>query len=214
MPELPTEHEIAIAQGEHLLVRPIRPEDEKGLAEMLAQASPEDVRFRCFGAVKDFPHVLAARLARIDRERETTLVAVAEVGEPGAVMGVVHIICERKCPDTAEYDIMVRSDHKGHGLGYQLMQEILNEARRRGLAAVEGYILRENKAMLIMAGELGFKRISVEDDMVCVRAELEPAAAHDCDATGIAPQPPADVLREGRTGLDSPPSTDSASSQS
>jgi acetyltransferase len=173
MPEFPSKHEIAIAQGERLLVRPIRPDDEKALAEMLAQASPDDIRFRCFGAIKDFPHVLAAHLTRIDRARETTLVAVAEEGEPGALLGVVHIICERTHPDIAEYDIMVRSDYKGHGLGYQLMQEILSEARRRGLAAVEGYILRENKTMLIMAREFGFKQVAVHSDMVCVRAELK-----------------------------------------
>ena len=173
----PTEHEITIAKGEHLQVRLIRPEDEEGLALMLAQSSPEDIRFRCFGAVKDFPHVLASRLVHIDRARETTLVAVDEEGGRGAIMGVVHIICERKRPDIAEYDIMIRSDHKGHGLGYELMGEILSEARRRGLAAVEGYILRENRAMLLMARELGFTHISTDADMICVRAELRPAAA-------------------------------------
>jgi acetyltransferase len=176
VPDFPTPHEIAIAGGEHLYVRTIRPEDEQRLAEMLAQASPQDIRFRCFGAIKDFPHTLAARLTRINPERETTLVAVAEEGDPGAILGVVHIICERLHPDTAEYDIMVRSDHKGHGLGYKLMQEILLEARRRGLKAVEGFILRENHTMLVMAGELGFKRVATQDDMITVRAEIEPAS--------------------------------------
>ena len=72
MADEPTEHEITIAKGEHLQVRLIRPEDEEGLALMLAQSSPEDIRFRCFGAVKDFPHVLSSRLVHIDRARETT----------------------------------------------------------------------------------------------------------------------------------------------
>jgi len=67
---------------------------------------------------------------------------------------------------------MVRTDHKGHGLGYRLMQEILDEARRKGLRAVEGFILRDNEAMLLMARELGFTRIAVEDDMVRMRADI------------------------------------------
>jgi acetyltransferase len=172
MSEAPTPHEIAIAGGEHLCVRPIRPEDEQKLAEMLAQASPQDIRFRCLGAIRDFPHTLAARLTRIDPRREATLVAIAEEGEPGAILGVAHIICEREDPDTAEYDIMVRPDHKGHGLGYALMQEILQEARRRGLKAVEGFILRENHTMLVMASELGFKPVETQDEMVTMRAEI------------------------------------------
>jgi acetyltransferase len=172
MMQTAAEHEITIAGGEHLLVRPVQPSDEESLAAMFAQASPEDIRFRCFGAIKDFPHAMASRLTRIDREREVTLVAVAEDGEPGAILGVVHIVCETLHPDTAEYDIMIRSDHKGHGLGYLLMREILAEAGRRGLKAVEGYILRENKAMVIMAREHGFRPVAQEDDMVIMRAEL------------------------------------------
>jgi acetyltransferase len=179
-----TGHEITIAGGERLIVRPVQTSDEALLADMFAQASPEDIRFRCFGAIKDFPHAMAARLTRIDRKREETLVATAEDGEPGAILGVVHLICEARQPDTAEYDIMVRPDHKGHGLGYRLMREILVEARRRGLKAVEGYILRENKTMIIMAREVGFRPVTQEDDMVVMRAELHEAPAVTGTKTG------------------------------
>jgi acetyltransferase len=175
MPDSPNAHEIVIAGDERLVVRPVQPEDEEAFAEMLARASPGDIRFRCFAAVKDFPHVLASRLANIDPQRETTLIAVAE--DSAALMGVVHIVCERVQPDTAEFDIMVRPDHQGHGLGYRLMQEILSEARRRGLSAVEGYVLHENKTMLQMAQELGFNRIETEGEVVRVRADLTPPIA-------------------------------------
>jgi acetyltransferase len=170
MIELP-EHEIAISQGERLLIRPVRRDDEAAIIDMMAMASPEDVRFRCFAAVNDFPHVVAARLVRIDPARETTLVAES-TAEHGRIMGIVHMIDERTEPGVAEYDIMVRPDHKGHGLGYRLMQEILSEARRRGLKAVEGYILCDNEAMLRIAKELGFNKVSVIGDTVCVRHEV------------------------------------------
>jgi acetyltransferase len=192
MVDLPKEREIAIAGGERLLVRPVRRQDETALAEMLGRASPEDIRFRCFGAVKDFPHVLASRLVGIDPKQEATLVALAE--DTGELMGVVHIICERLHPNIAEYDIMVRSDHQGHGLGYRLMQEILSEARRRGLAAVEGYILRDNRTMLAMARELGFKNIATQGDVVLMRAQLAPATAIEVRAKD-APYAPGDASR-------------------
>jgi acetyltransferase len=57
--------------------------------------------------------------------------------------------------EVGEYAIMVRSDFKGKGLGYRLMQEMLAYARARGLARVHGDVLRENSAMLTMARELG-----------------------------------------------------------
>jgi len=196
MTQPPAQREIAIAGGEHLVVRAISAEDEPMLAEMLARASPEDIRFRCFGAIKDFPHTLASRLTHIDPARETTLIAIASEGEEKAIMGVVHIICERQQPDTAEYDIMVRPDHKGHGLGYALMREILAEARRRGLAAVEGYILRDNKPMLVMAREFGFRPVMDEDDMICMRAELRSAEGEQGGATAPARSDAETPLRE------------------
>jgi acetyltransferase len=170
MQELP-DREIAISKGERLLVRPVRREDEAAIVEMMAMASPEDVRFRCFGAIKDFPRMMAARLVRIDPARETTLVAES-TAEGQGIMGIVHMIDERTEPGVAEYDIMVRPDHKGHGLGYRLMQEILSEAGRKGLKAVEGYILWDNDAMRRMAKELGFKEVSLTGDVVRMRHEV------------------------------------------
>ena len=57
---------------------------------------------------------------------------------------------------TGEFAILVRSDLKGRGLGWQLMQLILEYARAEGIGAVEGQVLRGNTTMLEMCKELGF----------------------------------------------------------
>jgi hypothetical protein len=59
------------------------------------------------------------------------------------------------------------------------MHEILGEARRRGLSAVEGYVLRDNKTMLQMAQELGFKRMATEGEVARVRFDLAPSIARE-----------------------------------
>jgi acetyltransferase len=70
---------------------------------------------------------------------------------------------------------MVRSDLKGQGLGYQLMTDILNYARSRGIAHVFGDVLRENTTMLSMARDLGFTIIPDMQDPQVLRV--------DCDLT-------------------------------
>ena len=72
---------------------------------------------------------------------------------------------------------MVRTDQKGHGLGYALMTALLTEARDRGFHAVIGYILRENRAMLQMAAELGFTVVHVEGGVAEMRVDLLKQAA-------------------------------------
>ena len=59
--------------------------------------------------------------------------------------------------ERGEYAILVRSDLKGRGLGYMLMQMIIEYARAEGLKTIEGQVLAENTAMLAMCKELGFE---------------------------------------------------------
>ena len=166
------EHDIEIG-GERLIVRPIRPEDQPRLVEMVARSTPQDVRLRFLGALKEFPHLLAARLSQIDYDREMALVAIATQPGPsqGEILGVSRIVATPE-NDRAEFAVMVRSDMKERGLGFQLMKDILACARRRGIRTIFGDVLRENTTMLKMAGELGFARERVEDGVVRISLGL------------------------------------------
>ena len=149
------ERPITLRDGQTLRVRPIRPEDAPALVEAGRRTSPEDLRLRFFGAMKTLPPWMAARLSQIDYDREMALIAFDpnQAAGPQEILGVVRLICD---PDNTqgEFAIIVRSDQKGHGLGYCLMQEMLAWARRRGLAKVVGEVLMENAAMLHMVSDL------------------------------------------------------------
>jgi acetyltransferase len=63
----------------------------------------------------------------------------------------------------------LRSDLKGHGLGWELMQLIIRYARSEGLNRIEGQVLRENSTMLQMCRELGFRIESdPEEPTICI----------------------------------------------
>ncbi|MGK9170853.1 GNAT family N-acetyltransferase [Inquilinus limosus] len=154
---------LTLRDGREITLRPIRPEDEPAIREMLQRSSPEDVRLRFFSAMRSFSHEFAARLTQIDYDREMALVAEGAEDSRRVLLGAVRIIAD---PDgeAAEYGIMVRSDLKGQGLGHRLMTEIIVYARSRGLKRIFGEVLRENVTMLRMAEELGFAREDVPDE--------------------------------------------------
>ena len=58
--------------------------------------------------------------------------------------------------ETGEYAVLLRSDLKGRGLGWQLMQMIIEYARSEGIKRIEGQVLSENTVMLQMCRQLGF----------------------------------------------------------
>ena len=142
----------------------------------------DDIRLRFFAPMKEISHTFIARLTQIDYDREMALVATDRGPD---IVGVARIVAD---PDNeqAEYAVMVRSDLKGQGLGYQLMTDILDYARSRGIKRVYGDVLRENRTMLAMADDLGFKIVPDMHDPQVMRV--------DCDltkATGSAEAAPA-----------------------
>jgi acetyltransferase len=139
-------------------IRPIRPEDEPLYSSFFARLTPEDQRLRFFTARPDLSHRFLARLTQIDYAREMAFVAVAEA--TGELLGVVRFIAD---PDYVhgEYAVLVRSDLKGSGLGWRLMQHLIAYARAEKIEQLYGYVLAENTTMLRMCCELGF---SVESE--------------------------------------------------
>ena len=88
--------------------------------------------------------------------------------------------------DTAEFAVMVRTDQKGRGLGFQLMTELIAYARSRQLRILYGDVLRENVTMLEMARDLGFvQEDTAAPDIVKVTIDLSAETA----GLPAAPQP-------------------------
>ncbi|HEY9567483.1 MAG TPA: GNAT family N-acetyltransferase, partial [Thalassobaculum sp.] len=152
-------HDIALADGSTATVRPIRPEDEPAIADMLARSSPEDLRLRFFAPIRQLSHESAARLTQIDYGREMAFVAVDGDG----LMGVSRL-AEDPEGETAEFAILVRTDRQMLGLGERLMGDLIDYARDRGIGTLSGTVLTENRRMLALCEKLGFVRGTIPDD--------------------------------------------------
>lgn len=158
------EEDIAMGSGRVLNLRPIRPEDEAAHYEFLSQLAPDDIRFRFFGAVKELPHTQMARLTQIDFDREMAFVAIGEKAGGGTeTLGVVRTVTDPD-NDNCEFAIVIRSDAKGQGLGQILLEKMIRYCRERGTRRMIGQVLPDNKTMLKLAEELGFRRKLAEED--------------------------------------------------
>jgi acetyltransferase len=147
---------IVLDDGRELLLRPLRAGDFASYCELVDDMDPEDVRMRFFAPLRHLPPEMAHRLTEFDPKQEYAIAAVGAAPDGHEqIYGVAHLMHD-STGDAAEFAILVRSDIKGHGLGTIMMQHVLDEARRRGLARVYGDVLRENQRMLTLAQDLGF----------------------------------------------------------
>jgi len=167
------ERTIELADGQPALVRPVRPEDDAMFREFFTHVTDEDLRLRFFQSVRHFSHEFIARLTQLDYARSIALVAIHP--QTHEMLGAVRLHADANY-EKGEYGILVRSDLKGHGIGWKLMQIMIEYARWLGMKVIEGQVLRENRTMLAMCESLGFTVKLDPDDPTLMNVNLPVAA--------------------------------------
>lgn len=158
------EREWPMKGGGLYTIRPIRPDDADMLQAFVRGMSEESRYFRFASTMPELPARMLARYTLIDYDREMALVAVLKerhaqddgsFADSERLIGVSRYITN---PDqtSAEFSLAVADDFKGQGLGSRLMLSIIEIARARGLAEIDGLILANNASMLRLMGSLGF----------------------------------------------------------
>jgi acetyltransferase len=168
--------------GGSYVVRPIHPDDAQMLQRLVQQLSPESRFFRFASAFNELPPSMLARFTLIDYDREMALVAVlkersasgdGEIVETERIVGVSRYITN---PDqsSCEFSLLVADEFKGKGLGSRLMESIMDVARDKGLAEIDGLVLANNGSMLKLMKSLGFvsKRFAEDPDFNLVTHAL------------------------------------------
>jgi acetyltransferase len=160
------ERHTVLKDSTAVFIRPVRPEDEPLYGPFFEAVIAQDLRLRFFAPVKDRSHTFIVRFTQIDYARAMAFIAIEEA--TGRMLGVVRLHANANY-DTAEYAVLVRSDLKGRGLGWILMQLMIEYARSEGLRVIEGQVLAENTTMLRMCAELGFRiALDPHDANICV----------------------------------------------
>jgi GNAT superfamily N-acetyltransferase len=163
---------FTLRDGTEVVVRAIRPEDERLIIGLHARHSEHTIRMRFFSLVKVLSRDSLIRLCHLDYDREMALVAVHGRGEEEQVWGVSRYYLH---PETgsAEFALVVGDAHQKQGLGRHLLGRLIGIARERRVKKLVGQVLRENAPMLALTASLGFTAPRhVEDEVVEVELEL------------------------------------------
>lgn len=166
------EREWPMKGGGLYTIRPVRPDDADMLQTFVRGLSDESRYFRFASTIQELPARMLARYTLIDYDREMALVAVhrsREAGEDGEfvereqIIGVSRYITN---PDqtSCEFSLVVSDAYKGQGLGSRLMLSIMDFARAKGLAEIDGLVLANNPNMLRLMTSLGFATRSFPED--------------------------------------------------
>ncbi len=113
----------------------------EGFLQLLQHVSKEDLRLRFFDSIEEFSYPFLVQLIRLDYARAIAFVAFDETSSD--ILGVVRLH-SNPAGDSGEYAILLRSDLKGLGLGWALMQLIIEYGQSEDLKRIVGQVLQEN----------------------------------------------------------------------
>jgi acetyltransferase len=152
-----------LADGTDITIRPIRPEDALLVKQFVHDLSDETKYFRFMNSVQELTEEMLSRLTQIDYSRELALIAVTNEHDKEIQLGVARYAIN---PDakSCEFALVVADNITGKGLGQKLMVSLMEAARTKGLAIIEGEVLSHNHNMLKLMTRLGFSiKTSIDD---------------------------------------------------
>jgi len=156
-----------LKNGEEVLIRPIRPEDEPAMVRFHESLSERAVYLRYFHMEKLSTRIAHDRLMRkcfIDYDREMALVAESSGNGSGGreILGVGRLTRGRN-PAQAEVAVLITDRCQSIGLGTELLARLVEIARAEKLERILAHTLAENAAMRGLAKRFGFRIASGMD---------------------------------------------------
>jgi acyl-CoA hydrolase len=153
----PKEYEThrSLADGTTLFFRPIKPTDDHALRDMCYALSEKSIAFRFFQPIKAFPHKFIQDFTNIDYSRDMALAAIIQDTGGERIIGVAHYFLNQS-NNRAELSFLVRDDWQAKGVGTLLLENLVNIARKRGVAGFEASVLANNYNMLAVFYNSGY----------------------------------------------------------
>ena len=163
----PKKYELiwTLENGDEVLLRPIKPEDEPRWLEMMQSFSEESIRYRFFGMLKDTPHEIRVRYCNIDYDREIAIVAESTENGKKKLLGVTRLSID---PDGkgGEMAFIVGDKWQGLGLGTKLVDYALEIAKEMGVENIYSIMLPDNYRALSLTKKMGFNLEYLSDGTV------------------------------------------------
>jgi acetyltransferase len=168
--------------GTEVVIRPIRPEDEPLMVRFHERLSERSVYLRYFHLLNLDNRIAHERLTRIcfiDYDREMALVVERANPESGEreILAVGRLTKAHHLNE-GEFALLIADGFQGHGIGTQLLRQLVEIGRAEGLDRIVAEMLPENDHMIRIARQIGFEvRHSVIDRIVKARLELTASPA-------------------------------------
>ncbi len=146
-----------LRDGTQIFFRPVKPNDEHELSEMLYSLSEKSVQTRYMTHTMTFPHKDVQQLTNINYQQDIAIVGVVPGPEGDEhLVAMAQFFFEPKT-QSAEVAFVVHDEWQQKGMGTYLLDYITKIAKQRGVKRFFARVLPGNKPMLSIFHNSGYK---------------------------------------------------------
>ena len=146
MNERQAARKLTLPDGVVIPVRTISPDDAPALQRLHSRLSEQSIHSRFFSSMKNLSDQQAKHFADVDGINRYALVAL-DPEKQEEIIAVVRFTREGST-DKAEYAALVEDPWQGRGVGLSMTRRLIDEARDRGIHALYGLVMPENRGVL------------------------------------------------------------------
>jgi RimJ/RimL family protein N-acetyltransferase len=150
------EHYATLRDGTEIFFRPIKPTDEPALSEMLYSLSEQSVKTRYMTRTAAFPHRHIQQLTNVDYKKDFAIVGVVPSASGEEIVAIAQYFLDPKT-QAAEVAFVVQDEWQQKGMGTFLLDYITKIAKQRGVKRFYAKVLPNNKPMLAIFHNSGYK---------------------------------------------------------
>jgi RimJ/RimL family protein N-acetyltransferase len=132
---------VVVADGLELLLRPLRSDDKRKLAQAFERLSPQTRYRRFFAPLESLSQQDLKYLTEVDHHDHEAIAAVNP--ENGMIIGVARYV-RSDDPAEAEVAVVVGDPWQGHGVATALLQRLVGRARAEGIDHFVALVLSDN----------------------------------------------------------------------
>ena len=161
---------LATRSGFEFNVRSVEPSDETALAGFFDNVTSDDIRFRFLSPVKKVGDAMLKQLVDVDHDGTEDYLAFAEGSDK--IIASAEIAGDAK-KETAEVAIVIHQDYKGRGMGWTLLEYVVQQAKHKGFKKLQSIESRQNHQVIELEREMGFRASSFPGDASLILLEID-----------------------------------------
>ncbi len=144
-----------LIDGTEIFFRPVKPNDESSISEMLYSLSEDSVRKRYMSRTVAFPHKDVQQLANVDYQNNLAIVGVVPSVSGDEIVAIGQYFLDPKL-DQGEVAFVVQDEWQKKGMGTLLLKFLSEIAYKRKVKEFHAKVMRDNKPMLAVFHNSGY----------------------------------------------------------